>query len=179
MTSTTRSELSAAHNPGPNGIGGGRVVYAHTLIISDYRLMFAPRAHSLPRISIHWCYKLERDGAMRGIWSGDSRGITRPYPGSCKWTSENSITTQYGAYCRRQQAQVQEGGSMPSQEDKRIPRNLECEKGHSLGSREIWQTVHYYPGTKQIVDIKTPKGAIDDVWCPVPGCGSRAKDPNA
>jgi hypothetical protein len=68
---------------------------------------------------------------------------------------------------------------MPSQERKRILRDLECEKSGHPFTRKIWQIVHYYPGTKQIVDYKTPHGAQDNIRCPVRGCGSPPKDPNA
>jgi hypothetical protein len=67
---------------------------------------------------------------------------------------------------------------MPSQEYKRMLRDLKCEKSDHPFQKEIMQIVHYYPGTNQIVDTKTPKGALDDAWCPVQGCNSRAKDPN-
>ena len=67
---------------------------------------------------------------------------------------------------------------MPSQENKFMLRDLECQKSGHPFKRKRLQTVHYYPGTNQIVDIKTPKGALDNVRCPVPGCGSLPKDPN-
>jgi hypothetical protein len=41
----------------------------------DYELTFVVGAHPQTRISIHRCYKRYRAGAMRGAWSGDSRGI--------------------------------------------------------------------------------------------------------
>jgi hypothetical protein len=67
---------------------------------------------------------------------------------------------------------------MASQKYKSILRDLECqESGHPF-QRRILQIVHYAPGTTQIVDTKTQKGALDDAWCPVEGCNSRAKDPN-
>jgi hypothetical protein len=68
---------------------------------------------------------------------------------------------------------------MSSREYKRMVRDLECEKSSNPFKREILQIVHYYPGTTQIVAIKTPKGALDNVRCPVRGCGSLPKDPNA
>jgi hypothetical protein len=66
---------------------------------------------------------------------------------------------------------------MPSQRNKRMLRDLECEENGHPFKREIWQTVHYAPGTNEIVAIKTPKGALDNVRCP--RCGSLPKDPNA
>src|ERR671910_2548332 len=44
-----------------------------------------------------------------------ARGLSRT---PARRTSEDSLTMQYGAYCCQQQAQVQEGGSMPTR-DKR------------------------------------------------------------
>ena len=63
-------------------------------------------------------------------------------------------------------------------EVKRIPRNLECEKGHSLGSRKILQKVFYGPDN-EILFFTTPHGASDNIRCPVRGCGAPPKDPNA
>jgi len=63
-------------------------------------------------------------------------------------------------------------------EDKPIPRNLQCENGHPLGTWKIWQRVHYGPDGNEILFRTTPPGALDDIRCPVPGCGAQPKDPN-
>jgi hypothetical protein len=64
-----------------------------------------------------------------------------------------------------------------SQPNKFMLRDLECQNGGHPFKREILQTIHNAPGTNEIVAIKTPKGALDDVRCP--RCGSLPKDPNA
>jgi hypothetical protein len=63
-------------------------------------------------------------------------------------------------------------------EDKLLLRNLRYEESGYPFNAEIWQTLHYAMGTNEVVRITTPKGALDNVWCPVEGCGSRPKDPN-
>ena len=64
-------------------------------------------------------------------------------------------------------------------ESKHILRNLRCEENDHPYRAEILQTVFYGPDN-EILFHTTPHGAIEDVaWCPVPGCGSPPKDPNA
>src|SRR5215208_5044782 len=89
-------------------------------------------------------------------------------------TSENSYSTQYGAYCRQQQAHVQEGGSMPTR-DKRLLTDLRCRKHDHPFKAEIWQRLHYVAHSNEIVGKTTPKGSLDNVRCPI--CGSPAKEP--
>ena len=43
-------------------------------------------------------------------------------------------------------------------------------------TEKIWQTLHYVPGSNEILSKTTPKGTLDKVRCPE--CGSLAKDPN-
>jgi hypothetical protein len=62
-------------------------------------------------------------------------------------------------------------------EDKHIHRNLECENGHPLGSREVLQRVFYGPDG-EILFYRTLPGGLPDIRCPVPGCGAQPKDPN-
>src|SRR5215212_6480512 len=89
-------------------------------------------------------------------------------------SSQNSYSTQYGAYCRQQQAQVQEGGSMPTR-DKRLLTDLRCRKHNHPFKAEIRQRLHYVAHSNEIVGKTTPKGALDNVRCPI--CGSPAKEP--
>src|SRR5215204_6152499 len=89
-------------------------------------------------------------------------------------TSEKTYSTQYGAYCRQQQAHVQEGGSMPTR-DKRLLTDLRCRKHDHPFKAEIWQRLHYVAHSNEIVGKTTPKGALDNVRCPI--CGSPAKEP--
>jgi hypothetical protein len=60
--------------------------------------------------------------------------------------------------------------------DKRIPTNLECENGHPLGSRKIWQK-EFRGLNNEFLFRTTPHGALDNLWCPE--CGAPPKDPNA
>ena len=62
--------------------------------------------------------------------------------------------------------------------DELLLRNLRCDENDHPFTAELWQTLHYVPGSNEILFETTPKGALDDVRCPVPGCGSLAKDPN-
>src|SRR5215216_469635 len=72
-------------------------------------------------------------------------------------TSENSYSTQYGAYCRQQQAHVQEGGSMPTR-DKRLLTDLRCRKHDHPFKAEIWQRLHYVAHSNEI-SVKQPQRA--------------------
>src|SRR5215203_2562860 len=89
-------------------------------------------------------------------------------------SSQNPHSTHYGAYCWQQQAQVQEGGSMPTR-DKRLLTDLRCRKHDHPFKAEIWQRLHYVAHSNEIVGKTTPKGALDNVRCPI--CGSPAKEP--
>src|SRR5215213_4177830 len=72
-------------------------------------------------------------------------------------SSHNTLTTYYGAYCWQQQAQVQEGGSMPTR-DKRLLTDLRCRKHDHPFKAEIWQTLHYVAHSNEIVGKTTLKG---------------------
>src|SRR5215208_4419381 len=100
----------------------------------------------------------------------------RPYSPRFGTHSElpNSFSTHYGAYCWQQQVQVQEGGSMPTT-DKRLLTDLRCRKHDHPFKAEIWQRLHYVAHSNEIVGKTTPKGALDNVRCPI--CGSPAKEP--
>ena len=62
--------------------------------------------------------------------------------------------------------------------DELLRTDLRCEQNDHPFTAEIWQTLHYVAGSSQIVAKTTPKGALDDVRCPVLDCGSLPKDPN-
>jgi hypothetical protein len=62
--------------------------------------------------------------------------------------------------------------------DECMLRDLRCEENDHPFKKRILQTVHTVPGSNEILFIGTPKGALDNAWCPVPGCGSLAEDPN-
>src|SRR5215218_6162348 len=72
-------------------------------------------------------------------------------------TSQNPHSTQYGAYCRQQQAHVQEGGSMPTR-DKRLLTDLRCRKHDHPLKAEIWQRLHYVAHSNEI-SVKQPQRA--------------------
>jgi hypothetical protein len=63
---------------------------------------------------------------------------------------------------------------MPTR-DKRLLTDLRCRKHDHPFKAEIWQRLHYVAHSNQIVGKTTPKGALDNVRCPI--CGSPAKEP--
>src|SRR5215213_8042537 len=89
--------------------------------------------------------------------------VSRKVPPACNRELRRIlISTQYGAYCRQQQAHVQEGGSMPTR-DKRLLTDLRCRKHDHPFKAEIWQRLHYVAHSNEIVGKTTPKGALDNV----------------
>jgi hypothetical protein len=64
-------------------------------------------------------------------------------------------------------------------EYKFLPTRLQCiQNGHPF-TEEVLKKVHYVAGHDAPIFSTIPKGALDDVRCPVPGCGSlvqQAKD---
>jgi hypothetical protein len=62
--------------------------------------------------------------------------------------------------------------------DEFLLTNLRCIENDHPFTEKIWQTLHYVEDSNEILFKTTPKGALDDVRCPVRGCGSLAKDPN-
>jgi hypothetical protein len=63
---------------------------------------------------------------------------------------------------------------MPTR-DKHLLTDLRCRKHDHPFKAEIWQTLHYVAHSNEIVGKTTPKGALDNVRCPI--CGSPAKEP--
>ena len=58
-------------------------------------------------------------------------------------------------------------------------RNLECENGHPWPEPvEILEREHTVAYRNEVHAVTTPHGALDDIRCPVPGCGAQPKDPN-
>ena len=60
--------------------------------------------------------------------------------------------------------------------DEFLLTDLRCQKYDHPFRAQIWQTLHYVPGSNEILSKTTPKGALDKVRCPE--CDSLAKDPN-
>src|SRR5215213_1861022 len=106
--------------------------------------------------------------------TSEHQGSTELRRTPCMRTSQNAYSTHYGAYCWQQQVQVQGGGSMPTT-DKRLLTDLRCRKHDHPFKAEIWQRLHYVAHSNEIVGKTTPKGALDNVRCPI--CGSPAKKP--
>src|SRR5215210_256728 len=69
-------------------------------------------------------------------------------------TSENTYSTQYGAYCRQQQAHVQEGGSMPTRA-KPLLTALRCQKHAHPFKAELCQRLHSVAPSNEIVGKTT------------------------
>ena len=62
--------------------------------------------------------------------------------------------------------------------DKVLLTDLRCQEYDHPFRAEIRQTLHYVADSNELLFKTTPKGALDDVSCPVSGCGSLPKDPN-
>jgi hypothetical protein len=57
-----------------------------------------------------------------------------------------------------------------------LPAKLQCiDNGHPF-TAEVWQKMHYYEESGEPILSTIPKGALDDVRCPVPGCSSLADE---
>jgi hypothetical protein len=62
------------------------------------------------------------------------------------------------------------------EKDEFLPAELQCiENGHRFRER-VWQKVHYVEDHDEPIFSTIPKGALDDVRCPVPGCGSLVQE---
>jgi hypothetical protein len=67
---------------------------------------------------------------------------------------------------------------MPRKEYDYLPKDLECVKGHPF-TEEVLHKLHYVEGLDAPVQATIPAGALDDVRCPVEGCGSPVKEPSS
>jgi hypothetical protein len=67
---------------------------------------------------------------------------------------------------------------MPRKEYDYLPKDLECVRGHHF-TEEVLHKLHYVSNLDAPVKATIPHGALDNVRCPVKGCGAPVKEPTS